>query len=346
MTEAFKDKNVILICGDEEYLRNQKKEELLKALDAEGSPNFNRFEGEELDLDEIAVLAMTAPFFEPLRKILIIDSGLFKKEADKKDKKEKIDKTENQRMAEELIAGLPEQTVIIFYEKNADAASPLYKMIKKIGNVYRFDSEASVKGLGKSKTRSDIRNWIRDSLAKENRTIDGSAANYLVQLAGYDMRNLSTEMEKLICYTLYEKPGYRITRKEIDAICSQTVQDRIFAMMGHILKREAAEALKILEELFSIKMPPMRIIRMFGSQCYQALNVKECMANGMSDAEVMRAMGFETKEDWRLRNIKEQIRTSSYSDLRKKLELTAELEYKVKIGDLSDKLAAELLVIC
>ena len=77
-------KNLILICGNEEYLKEQKKQELLERLHAKGSINYNSFTDDNLDLPEIRRLIDTVPLFEEYRKILITNSGLFKKPAGSK----------------------------------------------------------------------------------------------------------------------------------------------------------------------------------------------------------------------------------------------------------------------
>ena len=79
MPEPSKHKNLILICGREDLLRENKRDELLKLYKAYGSMNFNAFSGSSIDLLEIRRLIDTVPMFEDKRKILITDSGLFKR---------------------------------------------------------------------------------------------------------------------------------------------------------------------------------------------------------------------------------------------------------------------------
>ena len=56
---AAEEKNLYLICGDEQYLKEKKKKELLKALHTEGSMDFNTFSGRELDREEVLRLSET-----------------------------------------------------------------------------------------------------------------------------------------------------------------------------------------------------------------------------------------------------------------------------------------------
>ena len=150
------------------------------------------------------------------------------------------------------------------------------------------------------------------------------------------------ELEKLICYTMAKPGGYRITSADIDGITSRTLSDRVFSMIDLKLKGRTAEALKVLEELFAVKTPPMKVLYLLVRQYEQALCVRECLSEGMSDSAVLSRMEL---RDWQLKQIKEQIRGVGADELKARLENAAETEYRVKRGDLPDRLAVELMVI-
>ena len=99
-------KKLFLICGDEEYLKEQKKNELLQQFKCEGSFNYNVFSDEEIDLGEIGDLIRTMPFMEDLRKILIIGSGYFKGNAPEETLR--------------IFGEMPDTSAVIFFEKEAD----------------------------------------------------------------------------------------------------------------------------------------------------------------------------------------------------------------------------------
>ena len=72
-------KRCYLLYGDEDYLRKQYKDKLLKALVTEGDTmNFNRYEGKDINIGEVIDQAETMPFFADKRVIYIEDSGLLK----------------------------------------------------------------------------------------------------------------------------------------------------------------------------------------------------------------------------------------------------------------------------
>ena len=321
-------KNMYLICGDEDYLREQEKNRLLKALGCEGSMNYNCFSEEDIDLDEIISLMHTLPFAEEHRTIMIDGCGWFKGEGSKE--------------TAEAFSELPDSTVVIFYEKNVDKNNVLTRLIQSKGKIIRFDTADSRQGKDKTLGKSEVRDWVKNELKHAGRRIDSRTLNELTELTGYDMQNLSTELEKLICYTLDKPANYVIGRQDIDEVCSKTITDRIFDMIAFKLKGRVSEALTILEELFAVKTAAMRIIYVMVKQYEKALAVKEGMTAGLSDAEIMAKTGI---KDWQLRRIKDQVTDVTLKELIKRLEACADTECSIKSGDISDRLGVELLII-
>ena len=320
-------KNLILICGDEEFLKEHKKNELLHALGAAGSLNYNAFTGENADLDEISRLAGTMPFFEDHRTILLSETGWFHGAADES--------------VEDMLAEVPQSTYLIFYEKEVDAGSRLSRFLKDKGEVFRFVSADSKKGSDATAARQEIRAWARDYLKENGRNIDGRVLNELAEMTGYDMQNMQTELEKLISYTAGRKPGSPVTQEDVDSICSKTLNDRVFEMMNHKLAGRDRKAVELLEELFALRNPPMRILYIIVRQYTQAYTLKELQREGYTDAQIMDKMQI---RDWLLRKLKDQTRDCSAEELRRRLEECAEAETKVKGGDLPDRLAVEILM--
>lgn len=349
-------KNLYLISGDEQYLKEKRKKELLHALHAEGSMNFNSFEGKDADISEILRLADTMPFGDAHRTILLSDTGFCKGSA-----------------PAELLEGLselPGSTVLIFVEAEADAQNALYKLMKEKGEIktYKKAESKSYKEAAQDQTR--IRGWAQEYLKKNGREINGRAMTRLLQLTGYDMLNLQTELEKLISYTaspeeLEEwagkhgqrisqdttawerggKPGTRIyaqiTEADIEAICSKTVTDKVFDMLSAKLMGNIGTALSLYEDLLALKVPPMRVLYLLSKQFNQVYLIKELSRGRIGDAELAERLKI---KDWQLRKLREQSARLSLSDARRYLELCVGMEEKIKQGDMNERLGVELVL--
>ena len=334
-------KNLYLICGDEEYLKEQYKAKMLAALKCAGSMNYNAFYDDNIDIDEISSLMRTMPFMEPRRVISIDDTGWFSRGVIEEDDDAQEDTDINEKA--EIFSEVPDTTVIIFTEKKVDRSNVLYKLVKSRGEIVRFDTADNKSKTSKEKAASkgDIKDWAKRRFKAEGRRIDTRTLNELTELTGYDMQNLSTEIEKLLCYTLYKPKDYIITADDINEICSKTIQDRVFDMIGYKLKGDVTKALALLEELFAVKTAAMKILRLVVRQYESALAYRECKTAGMSDAEIMNRLSL---KDWQLRRIREQAGNTSVRELTARLETCAETEYRIKSGDVSDRLGLELLI--
>lgn len=374
-------KNLYLICGDEQYLKEKKKKELLKLLHTEGSLNFNAFDGKEIDRAEIARLADTMPFMEEHRTLLLSDTGFFKGSAPQE--------------IREMLETLPESTVLLFYEEDADAANALYKLIKERGTVFSYKKMGSKNFKEAAQDQGKIRTWAVGYLKKAHREISGRAMTRLLQLTGYDMLNLQSELEKLISYTavreefsLYRKengkdkgrsgmqsasasaqaaspraetqpadarqassssvqmnniqpPVVEIREQDIEAVCSKTVTDKVFDMLSAKLMGNTGTALQLFEDLLSLRVPPLRVLFLLGKQFNQVYLIKEASRERIGDAALSERIGI---KDWQLRKLKEQGARLSLSDARRYLELCVEMETKIKLGDMNEKLGVEIVL--
>lgn len=340
-------KNLYLICGDEEYLKEQQKTKLLTALKCVGSMNYNAFSDDNIDIDEIASLMRTMPFMEPRRTISIDDSGWFARGtgANVSSSDDGAEDDSNYAFANddklEIFSEVPDTTIVIFTEKKVDRSNALYKLFKAKGEIVRFDTADNKSGKEKSAGRGEVKDWAKRELKAAGRRIDTRTLNELTELTGYDMQNLSTELEKLICYTLDKPKDYIITADDVNAICSKTIQDKVFDMIEYKLKGDVTHALAVLEELFAIKTAALMILRIITKQYESALAYRECVDAGLSEAEIMSRL---TLKDWQLRRKREQVGKISRRELISRLNACADTEYRIKSGDVSDRLGIELLI--
>src|SRR5699024_11528909 len=101
--------------GNEKYMITQMKNQLKKTLvSPDDTMNYSCFEGKKADVEEIAELAKTLPFFNDHRLIILEDTGLGKKT--------------NEGFLEQL-KECADTTVMIFIEDDADKRSKIYKFL-------------------------------------------------------------------------------------------------------------------------------------------------------------------------------------------------------------------------
>lgn len=327
-----KKKALFLICGSESYLKQQKKNELLRQFGAEeNSLNFNVFSGREIDFLEVARLCDTMPFMSQWRVILIEDSGQMKLTPDKD--------------LYEAASGLPESTALIFIEQETDAANALYKLVRETGEIHRFQKVSDKSGKEAKAEQLEVRRWAMEYLKKNHRKMDTKRMEELLELTGYDMENLKSELDKLISYTEGQDPAAPIGSSDIQAICSRTLQDQVFELLAAKLSGNVSRALELFEEMLAMRISPLRVLFMLARQFNQVYLLKDLSGSSyqqLSDVQIAQKIGI--KKDWQLRKLKEQSVRLGKQDARAYLELCAEMETRIKRGDLDGRIAVEMLL--
>ena len=256
--------------------------------------------------------------------------------------------------------------MLIFYEGETEAGNRLYKFVKEKGEVFRYQKAESLSFKEAAQDQTKIRSWAQNYLKKNHRELSGRAMTRLLQLTGYDMLNLQTELEKLISYTASPEelagggtsgleaaghgtpggggnvlPMVEIREQDIEAICSKTVSDKVFDMLSAKLKGNMGEALRLFEDLLSLKVPPMRVLFLLSRQFNQVYLLKELSRERIGDGELAEKLKL---KDWQLRKLKEQSQRVSLSEARRYLELCVEMETKIKQGDMNEKLGLEIIL--
>ena len=223
-------KPVYLLWGEEVFLKRSYKNRLRQAITGGDTMNYNSFEGKGIDPAEIISLADTMPFFAEKRLILVEDSGWFKGGA-------------GADSVSAYIEQIPETTCLLFVEAEVDKRSRLYKAVKKRGYAAEMERQSA----------AQLARWAAGILSRAGRRINAGNMEYFLSLAGDDMENISSELEKLISYTLGRDV---ITDEDVEAVCTTQVTSRIFDMIAAISNRQVRKAMDLYEDLLTLKEPP------------------------------------------------------------------------------------------
>lgn len=305
---------VYLLYGQESYLRTMYRDKLLKALLPEpDGMNFTRYEEKNAVPDQIIAQAETLPFFSDRRVILLENTGMFK--------------AKNDQMADYL-ASLPDYLVLIFNEDEIDKRNRLYKSVQKYGRAVEFSPQPA----------DVLIRWILGKLKKEGKKITRENIEHFLTVTGTDMANISSELEKLLSYTLGQNV---ISREDIDAVCVTQTSNRIFDMVQAVTEHRQKEALDCYYDLLALKEPPMRILYLLARQYNQLLLVLTMQRDGLASREIAAKAGvppFVIKKSISL------CRRFSEQQLRQAVEKCTSAETAVKTGHLNDELSVELLI--
>ena len=308
-------RRVYLLYGDEDYLKLQYKNKLLRALVTEGDTmNFSRFEGKEAQVPALIDLAETMPFFAEYRVILVEDSGFFKNAAPQ---------------LAEYLPDMPETTCMIFIEKEVDKRCKTYKSLKDIGRMVEF----------KTPDEKMLTRWVLTVLQKNGKKLTQPTMQLFLEKAGNSMGNIDRELEKLICYV-----GDReiIQMDDVEEICTGQTENRIFDMIHMMAEKRQKEALELYYDLLALKEPPMRILFLLVRQFNILLQVKTMVAAGMEQNQIADRAGLRS---FTIRRYRSEAGHFSVQKLKEALRDCARAEEDVKTGRLDDRLSVELILV-
>ena len=308
-------KQIYLFLGEEDYLKTQYKQRFIKSMiSPDDTMNFSYYEGKNFDVNAVIDQAETMPFFAERRLLVLEETGLFK--------------TGGSELGD-YIKNLPETTYMIFVETAADKRSKLYKAVRDKGRIVEFNRQSE----------ATLRAWIRQQVRAEKKTISQDAETLLLTKVGNDLNILSKELDKLFCYTLDKS---EITKDDINEVCIEQLTNTIFDMIDAMTDGNQSKALNIYYGLLAAKESPMTILFLMTKQYRQFFEIKDYVKNGKSRADIAKKMGL---HPFIVGKISDKAKKFRSSELRNIIEESADLEYRVKSGKLTDRLAVELFLI-
>ena len=308
-------KQVYLLYGEEAYLKQQYKQNLVKALNPDGDTmNFNHYEGKGIDVKQLIDLCETMPFFAERRVVLLEDTGFFKNKCEE---------------LADYMKELPDYLYLVFAETEVDKRNRMYKAVKSCGSIAEFIRQ----------DEKTLMRWAAGILGKAGKKITQRDMELLLTKTGTDMGNLRMEMEKLISYT---EGRDVVTAEDIEEICTARTENKIFDMVRAVTERNQKKALDLYNDLLTLREPPMRILFLLSKQFRQMCLAKKMAGEGAAQSEIASRLGIPS---FAVRNILTCARAYSVEELEGAEEDFVEAEEAVKTGRLQDVLSVELLIV-
>ncbi len=307
-------KRFYLLFGEEEFLKQSYKKRLREAIAGDDTMNYNYFEGKGLDVRELISLANTMPFFSEKRLILVEDSGFFKAASDE---------------LAEAMADIPDTTCMVFVESAVDKRNRLYKKVKELGYAAEL----------KKQDASQLARWAAGILARNGRKITAATMELFLEKTGDDMETISSELEKLISYTMGREV---VTAEDVEAVTTVQVTNKIFEMVNAIVKGKTGTAMDLYEDLLTLKEPPMRILFLIARQFNQLFLAKELVDSGADRSAIASKLKVPPFVAGKLMP---QARSFTREQIAGCVEACVEAEEAVKTGRLGDRMAVELMIV-
>lgn len=318
--------NVYLICSNSYHLLEDELKNILK-----DNP-YTSFDLNAVELDDVLEEASYFSLFDDKKYMVVKNASIFGA-SKRKSKEEDNDDEKVSKKDEKLLQYLNEpneNTVLIFvYNGKADTKKKICKLIK---DRYKFIQIDDLKP-------KDIQVRIEKALKNDGYKIDANTSYYIVSnaLNNYDLA--MNEIEKIM---LYYGKGCTVKYDDIINIVSKNIEDNNFKFIDTVISRDIKESFKLFDDLMIQKTEPIMLMSMLAKEIRNMLLVKK-MLNNKSKKEMMEVLGL--RFDFQI----DKLISNCYSFKEKQLEeylvLLSDLDYKIKRGKISNKLALEMFIM-
>ncbi len=322
---------MLLFCGEEEYLKRHYVRELRKALVTDETLavfNHLRFEGAQLDLALLAEAVETPPMMADYK---LIEWHL-----------PHID-----RMKDEELEGLLElaQQVkaagcccLLLVVDGADFDTG--NLPKRPSKRYRQLSEAFPVVAFSRQEGAALATWVGRHLAHEGVTADLDVPRLLIQRVGSSMDTLAGEIDKLVCYAKATGQDH-ITADAVDKITAATVGDDAFGLANALLARQPEEAYRQLADLRRRRVEPTVLLGSVARTYAQMIAVCELRDEGLTPALIAKKLGM---HEYRLTLTLRALQGIHAEDIRYALDACRRLDLSAKSGGMDTFIGIERLI--
>ena len=306
-----------LLHGEERYLIMHYARAIEDAVSKETENFKDLFDG-LVPAHDIIMAAETLPFFSGYRLVYVRDSRLFATGR----------KEDSEKMADYL-PKIPNDTIMVFVESEVDRRSKLYKQITKTGCV--IDCQPP--------TPQTLISWVTRLAKEKEKILPSSASQHFIRTVGTSMATLSQEMYKLISYC-----GERtdITTTDIDAICTPTLESRIFELIKAMCNKRIEEALARYRDMLVLKESPIMILTMIIRQFRILLLTKCAKEKGMTIMQTAKEFNL---RDFIVHEALVQGQLFTIEELINALKYCQDVDKNSKTSVVSPELGVEMLII-
>lgn len=225
--------NLYLIYGDESYLKEYYRDELVNAVVDDTFREFNlqRFEGKGMTPEQLVDAVESYPAMAERKLVLVSDFDLYKPPAAFSD------------VVPGLIEDLPDYVCLVFYYDVLE-----FKQDKRMKINALLEKSACFADFSHLDDR-ELVDWIRRRVRSLGKEIDDETAGHLIFLCGNSMTNLITEIEKACALSTLD----HITAYHIDQVCTRVLDAVVFDLTDAIADGRFSQAIATLQDLIAQK---------------------------------------------------------------------------------------------
>jgi len=325
---------IILIHGEEEFLRAEAVRELKTALTPPEMADLNttRLDGQRIALRDLQQACDTVPFLAS-RRLVIVDS-LLSRLAGGSERKRGPAQEGYLRGLVAYLDRVPESTDLAFVEEKSLGRG--HPVLQRLQALEREDRARIV--LCAPKRGNDLIVWVEARAQAKGGQITRDTTHELIRIVGDDLRLLDQELEKLIAYTAGERA---IRPDDVRLLVPEARQANIFHMVDALGQGNGRRAMALLHRLLDEGAAPLYVLAMIVRQYRLLLQVKDLVAQGFRPQAIARELKL---PHFVVDKMLRQARRYSLPQLETIYERLLETDLAIKTGEMEPVLALDVLV--
>ena len=308
--------NIHLIIGNSRELNEEKINEIV----ANGL-NIIRMDLDENNIEDVIEEAGYLSLFSEQKYIVVKNTNVFSS------------KKSNEKETNKLLAYFenpnPETTIVFVTEKKLDERKKITKLFKSKFKIHQInelkDKELYLK--------------VLSEFEMDNYKISSFAVNYIIKscLEKYDL--IYQEINKLKLYKIDDKI---VTDDDVIEATSISYENNIFDFTNSVIKKDIKKAFLILENLKLMKQEPIVLLVVLANQYRLMYQSKALSREGKTQGEIAKLLRVNPNAIW---HSLQNGYNYSFEELLTKIENLADLDYKIKSGEIDRFLGFDVFLL-
>jgi DNA polymerase-3 subunit delta len=219
------------------------------------------------------------------------------------------------------------ETVLALVGEELKADAPLAKACAKAGDLLIFEAPRE----------RDLPGWVAKQFEAARTPVDSDACRALIEIAGDDLQELATEIDKLAQWAA----GDRVTERDVKQLAAAVAETAPFELTDAWGRRDVPSVLRAAEEIMerSAKTRRDEVARLASTLAAHVARIRQCRSWDAAGVTSKEAASRMKRHPFYVQKLFAQARNFSEDELREATLRLAALDHALKGGS---RLSAEL----
>lgn len=289
---------------------------------------YSTFDLNAITIDEVLDEALYFSLFDEKKYIVVKNATIFGSSRKKSDEEDKVSRKDTRLLS--YLEDPNYNTVLIFtINGKIDSKKKICKTIKEKYHLIQIDDLKA----------KDIMSRVDKSFKEDGYKCDSSIIYSIISSCSNNYDLVMNEVDKI---KLYYGRGCNVKNSDVLNITSRVIEDNNFKFIDSIMNKKMKESFKIFDDLMLQKVEPIMLLSMLAKEIRNTLLVKKMISN-KNKSEMMKLLGI--NYDFMI----DKLINNSYSYKERELEEylvdICNMDYKIKTGKISNRLALEMIIM-